>query len=83
MDLLSRVARRAQAQAITLAHLENKGMTICYISYSITLFLLWYLLQEAMDKSLCNRIYITRVLADFDCDTFFPKIDDKLYQQIS
>ena len=41
------------------------------------------LLQEAMDKSLCNRIYITRVLADFDCDTFFPKIDDKSYQQIS
>ncbi|XP_072021019.1 dihydrofolate reductase-like [Amphiura filiformis] len=38
--------------------------------------------KEAVNKSLCNRIYLTRVLADFDCDTFFPEFDTKLYQLI-
>ena len=34
--------------------------------------------QEAMENSRLNKIYITRILQDYDCDTFFPKFcEDK------
>lgn len=30
--------------------------------------------EEAMKSSRCNRVYLTDVMADFECDTFFPEI---------
>jgi len=32
------------------------------------------LYKEAMESKYCHRIYLTRVMAHFECDTFFPNI---------
>ncbi|XP_036343143.1 dihydrofolate reductase-like [Rhagoletis pomonella] len=32
--------------------------------------------KEAMASPRCDRIYLTEILKDFECDTFFPKIPD-------
>ncbi|XP_067003325.1 dihydrofolate reductase [Anabrus simplex] len=32
------------------------------------------LYKEVMESSLCHRMYITRVLKEFECDTFLPEI---------
>lgn len=31
---------------------------------------------EAMASPLCHRVYLTRVMATFDCDAFFPQLTD-------
>lgn len=28
-----------------------------------------------MQSSFCERVYLTEIMAAFDCDTFFPAID--------
>ncbi|XP_053956865.1 dihydrofolate reductase [Anastrepha ludens] len=30
--------------------------------------------KEAMDSPRCHRLYLTKILKDFKCDTFFPNI---------
>ncbi|KAG5685103.1 hypothetical protein PVAND_014303 [Polypedilum vanderplanki] len=32
--------------------------------------------KEAMESSLCHRIYLTRVMATFECDAFFPNLTE-------
>lgn len=32
--------------------------------------------KEAMESSYCHRVYLTKIMASFDCDTFFPKLTD-------
>lgn len=32
--------------------------------------------KEAMESDLCHRIYFTRIMGTFDCDTFFPDLTD-------
>ena len=39
-------------------------------------------LQEAMKSSLCETLYVTEVLAEFEADTFFPPIDTTAYHLI-
>lgn len=39
--------------------------------------------KDAMDLEQCERIYLTRVDADFDCDTFFPDFDTTKYVESS
>nr|XP_022308928.1 dihydrofolate reductase-like [Crassostrea virginica] len=39
--------------------------------------------EAAMESDLPCRIYLTRVLADFDCDTFLPKIDQTTFTKIN
>jgi dihydrofolate reductase len=33
--------------------------------------------EEALKSSFCSKVYLTRIDADFECDTFFPHFDDK------
>ncbi|XP_055387836.1 dihydrofolate reductase-like isoform X2 [Condylostylus longicornis] len=33
--------------------------------------------REAMDSPFCNRLYLTQIKADFECDAFFPPISKK------
>ena len=45
--------------------------------------LIWIIsLQEAMKSSLCETLYVTEVLAEFEADTFFPPIDTAIYNLI-
>ncbi|KAJ8002940.1 hypothetical protein DPEC_G00164180 [Dallia pectoralis] len=37
--------------------------------------------QEAMMHPLCDLIYLTDIMADFDCDVFFPPFDRSLFRK--
>jgi dihydrofolate reductase len=39
--------------------------------------------QEAINKGLCDKLYITKVKKEFECDTFFPKFDENDYELIN
>lgn len=32
--------------------------------------------KEAMESPLCHKIYLTRIMAEFECDAFFPRLTD-------
>jgi len=43
-----------------------------------------HIYQAAIKSPLCHRIYLTKILQEFDCDTFFPKeFDESKYQLVS
>ena len=35
-----------------------------------------------MKSPLCDTLYVTEVLAEFEADTFFPPIDPEVYQLV-
>lgn len=37
--------------------------------------------EEALKLPQCKRIYLTRIHAQFECDTFFPEIDPTIYKE--
>ena len=39
-------------------------------------------LQEALSSPLCDKLYITEVLGEFACDTFFPPVDTTVYKPV-
>ncbi|XP_038058205.1 dihydrofolate reductase-like isoform X2 [Patiria miniata] len=39
--------------------------------------------KEAMESSLCHRIYLTRIHSQFECDTFMPEIDTSKFKVVS
>merc|ERR1712198_191072 len=39
--------------------------------------------QSALICDLPHRVYLTRVLKDFDCDTFMPKLDDAKFTTVT
>ncbi|XP_070535606.1 dihydrofolate reductase-like [Ptychodera flava] len=39
--------------------------------------------RESMESEHCHRIYLTRIMADFDCDTFFPEFDKNVFKLVS
>lgn len=42
------------------------------------------LYEQVLNRHACRRIYLTKIYHDFDCDTFFPKIDEHFsWQQTS
>ena len=47
---------------------------ICLISEKIFIVGGSNIYKEAMDHEFCDKLYITEVDKDFECDTFFPKI---------
>lgn len=38
--------------------------------------------EEAIDSNLCDKVYLTRVFADFECDAFFPNVDPNTYKSV-
>lgn len=38
--------------------------------------------EEALALSSCTRLYVTRVSKDFECDAFFPAVDESIYKPI-
>ena len=41
-----------------------------------------FIFQEAMESDYNIRIFLTKILADFDCDTFLPEFDENKYKII-
>lgn len=41
------------------------------------------LYREGIQRNECEKIYLTRVDADFECDVFFPQVDPNCYQTTS
>lgn len=39
--------------------------------------------KVAMESTLCHRIYLTRVFADVECDTFLPEIEKDKFALVS
>jgi len=39
------------------------------------------MVQEALNSGLCERIYLTEILKEFECDVFFPEFDRSRYLQ--
>lgn len=39
--------------------------------------------KEAIDKDLCNRLYLTQVNRHFECDTFFPQFPKDNYKIVN
>ncbi|XP_051886733.1 zgc:153031 isoform X1 [Pristis pectinata] len=37
-------------------------------------------LQEALKHPNCDQIYLTNIMADFNCDTFFPEFDRETFR---
>ena len=39
--------------------------------------------SQAIALPFCKRIYLTRVFGKFDCDTFFPNVDEDVFEVVS
>ncbi len=39
--------------------------------------------QDAVLSDLCHRIYLTEIVNSFECDTFFPKFDRSVFQEVT
>ena len=39
--------------------------------------------QEAINSPLCDAIHLTQIESDFECDTFFPSIDQTTYRVLA
>ncbi|XP_056117375.1 zgc:153031 [Rhinichthys klamathensis goyatoka] len=37
--------------------------------------------KESLEHPWCDRIYLTNIMADFDCDVFFPKFDRNVFRK--
>ena len=35
-----------------------------------------------MESPECHRIYLTRILKDFECDVFFPEVDQSRFKLV-
>jgi len=39
--------------------------------------------RESLAHPLCHRVYLTKIDAHFDCDTFFPSVDESLFDLVA
>ncbi|XP_067118551.1 dihydrofolate reductase [Centruroides vittatus] len=49
----------------------------CYVIGGESLY------KETVSSDYCDKIYLTRIDAEFKCDTFFPEIDKNVYKLVS
>lgn len=55
-----------------VSQLRNKGQVWVIGGQSIY--------EEALSQPQCKRIYLTKIDAEFECDTFFPAIDEAVFK---
>lgn len=55
-----------------VSQLRNKGQVWVVGGQSIY--------EEALRLPQCKRVYLTRIDKEFECDTFFPEIDESVYR---
>lgn len=55
-----------------------------FLSFAVKVFLLNLVTfvcdQEGMEHPWCDLIYLTDVMAEFECDVFFPEFDRQLFK---
>lgn len=39
--------------------------------------------EEALKNDLCDRVYITRIDGEFECDSFFPELDSSKFYEVT
>lgn len=39
--------------------------------------------QLALASEFCHRVYLTKINKVFDCDTFLPPVDEKIFQRVN
>lgn len=62
-------------ELVTSGSLSSMVESVCIIGGSS-------LYEEAMNGSHLCRIYLTKVLGDFKCDTFLPAIDETTFRKV-
>lgn len=58
-----------------VSQLRNKGQVWVVGGQSVY--------EEALKLPQCKRIYLTKIDKDYECDTYFPSIDDSVYSPIT
>ena len=56
--------------SVEAAALDNK-IESCWIIGGSSVY------EEALKHPKLDKVYLTKILKEFDCDTFFPSLDDK------
>lgn len=55
-----------------------------YVSFAVNVLLLNHVTfvcdQEGMEHPWCDLIYLTDIMAEFECDVFFPTFDRQLFK---
>lgn len=42
-----------------------------------------YIYDIAMKSALCTYVLLTKIYKDFECDVFFPPVDETIYERVS
>ena len=56
---------------------RNADIETCWIIGGSSVY------QESMNLPGCNKIYLTHIDQEFDCDAFFPPIDSEKFVELS
>ena len=55
----------------------NSNIETCWVIGGSSIY------KEAMELPNCHRIYLTKIDQEFECDVFFPQIDNKKFVEIA
>ena len=76
--ILKNEAILCRSIAEALSFLEGKAnIETCWVIGGYSIY------NEAMELKSCNRIYLTQIDQDFECDVFFPQISTEKFIDIS
>ncbi|AZB49177.1 dihydrofolate reductase [Phascolarctid gammaherpesvirus 1] len=86
--VLSKTLKNAPLGAHYLAHSLEHALDIVGNYLSESVFKIWIiggssLYREALSLPSLEKIYITRIFKEFQCDVFFPAIDQNIYKMIN
>ncbi|XP_028671798.1 zgc:153031 [Erpetoichthys calabaricus] len=81
---LSSVPRHAQYLCRNLPNAIRLGSTL---PLSEDIEIIWIIggvkpYKEALMHPWCDLLYITKIMASFDCDTFFPSFDHEVFRKV-
>ena len=63
-------------EALKLLH-EKPDIETCWIIGGSSVY------KKCMELPNCHRIYLTQIEQEFECDSFFPPIDNDTFSEIS
>ncbi|XP_065841611.1 dihydrofolate reductase-like [Oscarella lobularis] len=87
--VISRSLTQSPHEGVLLANsLSNALHLVTSPPYGDQIDRLWVMggqpiFEEALKSPLCRRLYLTRIMKDYECDCFFPDFDESAYKLIS